>query len=213
MAGIVMTGYWYAVGKTLSVWLAGLKCGDYLVGNDGAFTVPYQSDPDALLTATYLKGVSDTAPLGAGTWGSSVEFVIPLTVTIGGTPTNVIVPGVIGYKYTSKGQLVRPNDPAASKTQQGPALGMDRRIHQFAMQLYDTIGLSVGVKSGATYPCRFTDGDGVHGTLLNSATGFTGIFRQEIQADYDFDNMIYWEVTDPYPVTVISITGFMETQE
>lgn len=205
---LVLTGFHYAIGKTLSVYIAGLDCGDYVVANDGTIVVPYSSDPDGFFTATYLKAVSDLDPVSMAT----NEFASHLTVTIGGLPTDVLVPVLVGYTYNSDGQIVRPQTMSELKTKLGPAMGQIRRTHQYAMQLHQTIGLSVGVDFGSTLQsCGFKSY--VNGPNLNKATGFTGIFQDSLTADYDFDNMISWRVSRPFPATVIALTGFIETSE
>lgn len=209
---LVLTGFHYAIGATLSVYLAGLDCGDYVVAADGTIVVPYQSDPDLLLTPAYLVAIDAAAPDGAGMWGNSLEFVSHLTVTVGGIPTDIVVPLVVGYTYNSDGQIVRPQTMSDLKTKLGPGMGQIRRTHQYAMQLHETVGLSVGTDFGATLqPCGFKSY--INGPALDQATGFTGIIQESLEADYDFDNMISWRVSRPYTATVIALTGFVETSE
>jgi len=209
MTGIVFTGLWYAVGKTLSVWLAGLDCGDHVVASNGTLTVPYQSDPDGLMTPTYLLAVNNQpAP---NTWRNVLpEIAADIVVTIGGMPTGLILPCVVGYNYPSQGQIVRPNAPDEAKTTQGAAQGVTRRTYMYSAQLIDTIGVQFGTDFSHMYTASLSDSAG---RRLNSATGFTGIHWDTLDADYDFDNMLCWTTTRPMPCTVVSVEGFMEVTE
>jgi hypothetical protein len=212
MTGIVFTGMWYAVGKTLSVWLAGLDCGDHLVAANGTLTVPYQSDPDGLMTPAYLNTVAQSAPgWPATTWRNALpEIAADITVTIGGLPTNLVLPCVVGANYLSQGQIVRPNAPDEAKTTQGAAMGATRRTYQYSAHLIDAIGVQFGTDFSHLYTASLSDASGKR---LNSATGFTGIHWDTLDADYDFDNMLCWTTTRPMPCTIVSVEGFMEVTE
>lgn len=218
MSGIVVTGLWHAIGKSVSAYIAGLDCGDYTVASDGTITVPYQSDPDQKLTAAYIKSINDqapnTAPTGGG-WYTITELVGTITVTIGGLPVTCTVPMVIGFNYNSDGQLVRPDQQKDAGTT-SPAMGEPKRIEQYAIQVYDTVsgpagtGLKVGTDSNHLHPALFrTKG----GTAVDNSTGYSGIHWDKLDDDYGFDNMFYWRMGRPFPATVVAITGFIEATE
>lgn len=54
---IVFYGYWHLLGRTVSVFVAGLDCGDYVVASDGSVTVPFGAC-DGLFTLAYLESLS-----------------------------------------------------------------------------------------------------------------------------------------------------------
>lgn len=200
---IVLTGYWYAVGETFSVYMAGLDCGDYVVAADGTITVPYQSDPDEALTAAYLQEISLE--------GGFNEFYTTISVTIGGIPTDVQIPLVVGANYQSRGQLVRPNQQSEAKAVRGPTLGEKRRISSFAALIPIAQMLEFGTSSANLRPSRFTSGNQLD--PLAARVGFTGVWQDTIDSTTDYDNMIWWNTTRPYPATISAIEGFMDTAE
>lgn len=54
---VVFYGYWHLLGRTVSVFVAGLDCGDYVVASDGSVTVPFGAC-DGLFTLAYLESIS-----------------------------------------------------------------------------------------------------------------------------------------------------------
>ena len=42
---------------------------------------------------------------------------------------------------------------------------------------------------------------------------YTGIWRDTLNAGYDYDNMLAWQVLRPYPCSIVAAGGFMETQD
>lgn len=201
---IVLTGFWHLIGEELAVYLAGLDCGDYTVAADGTIVVPYQSDPDTLLTPAYIKAISDAG------YGTTSEHPATIVVTIEGVPVTCTVPLCVGYTYNSDGQLVRPDDEKEAHTVTGSAMGKKRRIHQYAVNFVDAIGIKIGTTFSNTRPAHFkTDG----GTPYNSAAGFTGIHRETLDATSNYDNMLCWRISRPFPCTIAAISGLMETSE
>lgn len=120
------------------------------------------------------------------------------------------MPVVAGFTYTSDGQILRTATALDSGTRSGPAFGKKRRIHQIAMLLESTIGLSFGTAFDRLTPAIFkTKG----GTVLPPTTLFSGTFRDTNKGDEDFDEMICWRISRPYPATVASVGGFLDTKD
>jgi hypothetical protein len=207
MTNITLYGMWTAVGKTVSVFLGGLDCGDYVVASDGSVVVPYGSDPDGLLTAAYLASISSAIGYGA--------LAVQIDVTIANILQRVVVPCVIGYNYTSEGETMRPLMDDQAKTPQGPALAKIQRANMFGALLQGAIGGANGLqfRSGSSttwFPAQLRT---AAETPLNYATLFNGVHWDVIDGDSNFDGVISWKMARPYPVTVCGVSGFIETVE
>lgn len=209
---MVIAGFYYMIGTTVSAWIGGLDCGDYVVDANGCVTVPYGSDPGGFSTLAYLESLTDTTtPVQGSSWPTvTAHPVIPLQV---GSSTYYI-PGVVGYKFTSQLQRLRPDDQETARTQQGTGSGSLKRHHWYSLLIAAGVANTIQVgtnPTGTLYPA----------TLLNYDTGaatptnvlFSGVHRDTIQSDYDLDGQMYVQLTRPAPMVLSSWTGFMETNE
>lgn len=208
---IVFTGYYHMIGRTVSVSIGGLDCGDYVVAANGLITVPIQSDPDGLLDGAYLATI-DAGPYDLTTYG---EATTPITLKVvsglaAGEQT-VYVPVVIGYTYPSIGQQLRSMSKAETNSPQGPAAGTTKRSHQFGALMRTSVGVSFGTDFNFMLPAQFTDQTEVD--LLLSNDPFSGILWDTIDDDYGFDSQLCWQTTRPYPTTVVAIGDFGHTIE
>lgn len=194
---ITFTGLQYLNGVTVSVSIAGLDCGDFLV-TSGQIVVPLSSNPNlssnflALVAAKNLHGPNLTGISIGGTW--------------------YFVPVVIGRKYTSTGQMFRPLTQKDLKSQTGDGLGHKRRGYQYSF-LFSKTGMGIGTTAtgifsvgtgfypaATMWPVNLTTPDGstpwpgtssydrVHWSSLDDATGF--------------DTMLTWTVSRPVAVTI-----------
>ena len=195
--GLTLNGLWHLNGKTVTAWLSGLDCGDYTVSN-GSIVVPYGD------------GVS--AGTGSGLF-TAAGFIA--------NPT-----ALVGFTFTSQGQLVRPNSPAESGARNGPALGKKRRTQEYAVQLegtgYAGTAGTGSISFGTTFtnptggslspldPARFKD-DGDTPYLPNQH--FTGVHWGKLQDTYSYDSMVCWQITRPYPANVIAVEAFLQSQD
>jgi hypothetical protein len=179
--GLTLNGLWPLNGKTVTAWLAGMDCGDYTVAN-GSIVVPYGDG---------IAGGTATGLFTAAAWLAN-----PV--------------GLVGFTYTSQGQIVRPHAPVESGARTGPAFGKKRRNHYIMAQLEGTQGVSFGVDFNNLYPAIFRQDGGKNYIITQQ---FTGVWRDAIRNDYDFDGMLCWQVTRPYIVNVLAIGGAIETQD
>lgn len=122
-------------------------------------------------------------------------------------------PCVVGSTYTSRGQTLRAIAPEQSGARLGPALGKTRRSHKYAALLHNTMGLSVGTDFTAQgmMPALFKNND--TNALHDPQTMFSGIWKDALEGGYDFDSLLSWQVTRPYPAAVVSIGAFLKTQD
>lgn len=193
---ITISGLPAATGNTdYSVFLAGLYCGTYQVSN-GSIAVPYGSDPDGYLTPAWLRANQ-----------SSVNGVV---IDVSGT--NVTVPCVVGFPYSSTFKLLRPVSVQDLRTQTGPGLAKTRRIHMYGVQLSQTItGAQVSVDAGPTSAMKLVAPD--QQTLLDHTELYDGVFWDTIDDDMSFDGQITIAQGLPYPLTLASVTGFVHAQD
>lgn len=120
-------------------------------------------------------------------------------------------PFVGGLTYTSQGQLLMPVSPVETGARNGPALGKTRRTNEIAFLLARTQGISYGTDFGAMNPLRLRAADDATPLAINVL--FSGVVWDNLEDDYSLNSQPAWEVTRPYPATVLAIEGFLETQD
>ena len=118
---------------------------------------------------------------------------------------------MLGYSFVSEGQLLRPLAPQELGAQNGPGLGKTRRTHMYAALVYNAQGLSFGTDFVSTLkPAQFSFPSG---TLYPMATLYAGTHWATLEDDYSFDSMLAWQVSRPYPATIMAIEGFIQAQD
>ena len=141
--GLTLNGLWHLNGKTVVAWLAGLDCGDYVVGN-GSIFVPY--------------GDGISAGTGSGLFTAAYYAANPTAL--------------VGFDFNSDGQPVRPGAPAESGARNGPALGKIGRDHYIFALLEGTQGISFGGLLDSTLkPAIFKQPNGTPYLLNQQFTG------------------------------------------
>jgi hypothetical protein len=205
--GLKINGLWVHNGKVVQVFVAGLDCGattdanglpiiqDFFVVN-GSITVPFGDGISAgsargLFTLDFLRGIN-----------------AQLDVTH--------IPIVVGFTYTSDGQIVRPAQPQESGAQAGSALAKERRIHREGTLLYGatnaTISFGVTFDAGRLIPAKLTQKDGT--TPYTPLQLWSGVTRVFVDADSDFDNMPCWRMSRPNAAAwVVQFGGTVQTQD
>lgn len=119
---------------------------------------------------------------------------------------------VVGFTYTSQGQLVRPATPAESGAKLGPALGAKRRTDHVKAQLYKA---GLALQFGTDFaPARLKSAklQTAGGAPLPGNTLFSGVHWDNIVDPYSYDSMLAWQITRPYPATIVSIGANLSTQ-
>jgi hypothetical protein len=205
--GVRFTGLWPFVGKSVTAFGLGLDLGEYLVDSNGTAFIPYGSgvQPSRFdytasgqgvwqFTPAYISASLDTAPRRNG----SVAFL------------NGYITIAFGYPFTSQGQILRAMLPEQSGARTGPALGKKRRQAIFSGLFQNAKGLSVGADFSDMYPIDFADdGD----TQLQLLQLFSGVWRDSIECNYNFDAMMCWQITRPYPASIVNVGGMLKTQD
>lgn len=204
---IVFTGFYYAVGATVSVSIAGLDCGDYVVSALGTVTVPINSDKNQLCNGANLLQY-DVGPYDNVSYGDATTSVT-LADGSGGIAT-IYLPVVIGFVYPAVGGLLRRVDAQDIQSPRGPGIGKTRRTHWISALLLNTQGIAFGSPSGIFDTAPLDDGAG---NVLPLNSLFSGVWSKPIDDNPGFDSLIGWQVVRPFPCTVVSISGALETSE
>jgi hypothetical protein len=183
-------------GKHVDAFVAGLDLGTHTVTN-GAIFIPYGSDPTGLFTQRYLALLTAEG----NDYGDMACAVDSGMLTI---------PAIVGFSFTTKVQLVRPNEPAQTGAQNGPAFGKFQRITQYAIQLWKAQGISIGTDFSRMHPIKLrTPG----GRNIGADQLFSGIIQDTLDDTSALGSQLCWQVTRPFPATVNAIGGFINTQD
>ena len=180
--GVTLNGLWHLNGRTADVFAGGLDCGAFAISNGSCF-VPF----------------GDSVSAGTADGLLTADFVASFATS----------PFVVGFSFTSRGQLIRPVSSGETGARNGPGFGKIRRNHRYSMQLVNSLGMSVGADFSKMFPLKFT----VDGAMIAPLTMFSGIQQDSINDDYGYDGMICWEVSRPFPANVIAIGGNIATQD
>ncbi len=200
-------GLYHLIGLTVSVAILGLDLGDFTVATDGSVTV------------SLVDTVSQTASWSAAELIAADddygEATTPISVANGGAAQKVSVSIVIGVPYISQGQRLRAIATNDARTMTGPALGLVRRTHEFAVLLQNTVLVRFGTALtpaplGNMQQAVFLDSDGVP---LADGVAFSGVYEDTLTDDSGYDSMFCWQVERPYPCTIVAATSFIETAE
>ncbi len=162
--------------------------------------------PAPTVLGTYMPSVNNTFATENGQlWAGEDSTIVPTEVTY-------TVPTSVGFCYTSQAQILRPDSGQDAGLRNGPAFGKIRRIDQYAVSLYRSFGLEFGV--------GFNSIDLFAANLITTGnvavvepTLFSGIHWDTLEADADFENMICWQQTRPYPGIISAVAGFIGSQD
>jgi hypothetical protein len=167
-------------GKTVTAFIAGLDCGDYVVSS-GSITVPFGDG---------VSGGSGSGLFTARWWLRSRRCR-----------------RVVGFTYNSDGQLVRPVTQADTGAQAGPGFAKLGRQHRAAALLYGCVNGSIvfGTDFTTLYPAKLRFPNDVQYTVQQQ---FQGIWRDAVNSIIDYDGMISWRISRPLPAFVMAVGGF-----
>lgn len=175
----------------------------YLYGNSSGTNLGTGGGRPANLNSTPATYTGQWARLGGVTSppGSS-------EITIG-VP---ILPAVAGFTYTSQGQRLRQVNNDDAGTMVGPGFAKTKRIHKAGFFFAGTPPQAVYTGASFTGILRPTQFYNITIPLAVNQL-FTGVMRQEIDDFYDFDGMLCWQITRPYPATVVACGEFRATED
>jgi hypothetical protein len=189
--GITLNGLWHLNGETVAVSCGGLDCGNYTVAS-GSIFVPY--------------GDSISAGTGGGLFTAAIAAANQI---------------VVGFTYNSDGQLVRPQMPQETGARNGPALGKRRRTQKVAI-LLNNLGMSnnrnqsalaVGRDFSNLMPIIISPQVVPNQMQLSPGQTFSGVWKDTVQFESNYDNRLCWRVSRPLPANVIAIEPMLHTQD
>ena len=223
-----------------SVWLIDTSTGEYFVGTIPGLTFTADHvqawDDQSQSFICYARYTSTVpgAPIALNATATFVDhwcrlYVGDLTISNVITSTRTTQPNgytylyvdtdganfpcIVGSTYTSRGQTLRAIEERQSGAKLGPAFGKTRRSHKYAALFHNTMGVSVGTDFTAQglLPALFKNND--TNALYDPQTMFSGIWKDALEGGYDFDSLLSWQISRPYPASVVSIGAFLKTQD
>jgi hypothetical protein len=205
---LTIWGLYHLTGETVAVNLGALDLGDFVVAADGSVTVSLvvTVNQTAAWSAAELIAMNDQ--YGEGT--------MLIQVNPGTGAVFVNVPCVVGQAYVSQGQRLRLTTMQDAKTRTGPALGMIRRVHEYAALLENTVEISFGTSLTPTPAGNMDPWDQIDpatGSAIDVTAGYSGVITGHPNDAPGYDGMLCWQIVRPYPATVCSVTSFLETAE
>ena len=170
------------------------------------FYARFNYDSSTTGAATPLSGTPSTF----NEWGvfSPGNQLLAASSTI----TNYSAPAIIGFDYSpaTQGQLLRVGSAQEAGAANGPPQGKKRRTNQFAALFENTQAVSVGTDFSHLKPITFAS----TGSVAYAVTSlFSGTWWDTLSDDFSYDSMLAWQSTGAYPLTIVSISGFLETQD
>lgn len=110
----------------------------------------------------------------------------------------------IGYDYFSDGKLLRPNAGSAD----GSAIGKTRRITRAAFLLHNSGDFNFGMAFNDLFPVKFPQANVQ--TAGTATPLWSGIYRDGLNAVYDFDGQVCFRQSKGLPGMVQSVTLMLE---
>jgi hypothetical protein len=197
---LAITGLYALGGQTVTAWIGGLNCGNYVVDVTGTINVLFGADSGGLCTPQYLASLSPYTG----------ENAVVASFDAGTGTLSYTVPIVVGLAFNADGQGVRAVTTEDTKTPTGPSLGETRRGDQFGLLLSNTVNLQVGTNTGNLQSETMKQADLL--TDLAATSMFSGVRWDILPGDYTYDGMIYWRQAGPEPATVCAYTVFLDTE-
>lgn len=203
--------------QTLTAWNAGLAAqGSQIyshhtgsIGKSGAITLccsyTESGTPVPTYLGSYLPAHSNQIPskrhgriFTGAPWPDHTDTPIPFFACV-------------GFTYSSRGQLLRPDFGQDAGTRLGPAFAKKRRASRTAALLSRTQGIKFGTDFDHLNAAPITrTGEGW--TAATAPATFSGTVKMEINDDFGYESKVCWEQTRPYPGTVLAISVDIESQ-
>lgn len=195
--GLIIGGLGEHRNKRVTAWIGGIDCGEFTVINS-TITVPYGSDEEGLLTYEYIHNLHT----------SGTDFG-DLAVTIDSGMLSI--PMVIGYTYSSEGQLLPPVAPERAGAANGPAFAKRQRGHGYGILLKNSQGVEIGTDfEHQIKPCLFRK---KNQSAYAKNELFSGVHEDTLSDNYSFQSKLCWRTNRPYPTNVLALGGFIHTQD
>lgn len=112
----------------------------------------------------------------------------------------------VGYKRNADGQLLRQE----AGSQDGTALGKKRRTHETGILVHRSLNLLLGMNFEKMDRVIFRATDD---PMTEAPPLYSGIITENIEADYDTENLISWRQDQPLPSTILAVMPQVFTQD
>jgi hypothetical protein len=203
---LTLYGFWHLEAETVRVSILGVDMGTAVVSDEGSITIDYASDAGGLVTPAYLRANSNAL--------TGVENNVTISITDAVGTTSVTVPIVVGFDYTTQGQLLRPDVTSDIRSNFGPGLGKTRRTFYMAALMQNVVEVKFGTDfTNTEYPLTtavFTS-DGY--TALAEDVPFSGVYESALEGTYDLNGQLCWQVDGPYPCTIAAVAAWVDHSE
>ena len=160
----------------------------------------------------YGQIVANINDIGTQSWASPG----PAANSGPGTTTPALVynaPALLGFTFTSQGQILRAIVPQEAGAANGPAMAKTRRTHQVGILMSLTQGISVGTTFDNLRAANLVSNGGDGTIPLTLQQLFSGIYWDTIDDTYSFNGMVCWQISRPYPASILSVNQFLHTQD
>lgn len=196
-------GFYHLIGQTVQASIGGIDCGDYTVSATGSIEVDFGSDDQGIMTAEYLASLD----------GFEGEQATEVTYYLDDELITVTVPVVIGMAYTSQGQGLRPAAQQDLRIDMANGLGRTRRGHKFAALMVNTgVTIAFGTDLDGTMDAvEFKQDDGE--TDMASSSLWSAVYRGTLTDPYNYDTMLCWEMSRPWPATVCAVSTYLAAEQ
>jgi hypothetical protein len=154
--------------------------------------------------SVFIGGIDCGDVLVASDGTCFVPYSLNVTEAFMATKPNV----VIGFTYSSRGQLLRPHSPQDT----GAAVtgfAKSRRSQAFGLQMVRSCAPTIGTDFSQMLPVLLYR-DRLDSTALDL---YSGVHYDQLQDQYSYDSQLAWEMTRPLPLTVAAIGAFLHTQD
>lgn len=112
----------------------------------------------------------------------------------------------IGLQRNADGQLLR----LEAGSQDGTALGKKRRSHETGILVHRSLNLLLGMGFDEMDRVIFRSPSNA---MSQAPPLYSGIITENIEADYDTENLISWRQDQPLPSTILAIMPQVSTQD
>ena len=178
-----------------------------LSGTDSSAYTTYVSGGEARKLVSTVSGLThlegQTVSILADGAVQPSQTVASGAVSLTTTPAAVVQ---VGLPITARAKLLRIDAGSAD----GTSLGKTRRMHRAGFLLYRTLGFKFGMSFDALDEVTFRRSVD---SMTRAVPLFSGVVSQELEADYDTENQICFEQTQPLPGTVLAVMPQMVTQD
>ena len=214
--GVTYYGLWPHVGIPVSFVINGKYIGEFTPASDGSVFVPFSNGASTTFHENGNFSVYDTGQAMCSTNSPLVlpdyyqEFLYDVNGDVNGPDVDQSSPPItkytayFGYKYRRRGKTLRP----IIGSQNGPTFAKTVRNARMGVYVDSAHEVSIGGSFSNLVPLTLTV-DGPRDVTALGIDGLaTGIFRDFVKADYDYDGQLCWEQTEPYPGGILAVGGF-----